>query len=480
MKGDDKDPPGADSKKDGAPGKPKRPSRVIDLEAAEVEVEDQPDGAPGQGGDDGTGTPERGAEAGATSVPRVGGSSAGASSGAPRQRTKPSDIKGFVTHLAAGLAGGLIGVIGAGVALDRLPLDAARGAPPDTAPAIEKFEQRLNALDARLAEQAKSILAARQGEASANGEALKTLQQRLAALESRPEAPPPDLQPLTDRLEKLEGTLKTLQASGGEDGASGLAQSAALTGKIAEVSQQLERRAAALGQEIAGLKSALEARVPRQGEGSESLALLVETRLEALENSIAKLASRPPPPPAQTSSRSDGAALALAFEILRRTIDRGEPFGAQLKALEEAAPAGLDLSALAAHASAGIPTDGALLAALALALRAARQAAAGPEGDTFLDRLVSNARSVVRVRRLGPAEGTSAAAVLSRMEAHMEAADLAGVLRQGEALSGAALKSLQPWLEKARAQRMARAKLAEIERGLLAGLQSRRGADKSR
>ncbi len=474
MESDDKESPGVDSSGDDASAKSKRPSRVIDLEAEEVEIGENAEVTPGQGGDDEADAPDRGTEADEDAI------SAKASARAPRQRTKPSDIKGFVTHLAAGLAGGLIGVIGAGVALDRLPLNALRGGPRDAAPAMEKFERRLNALDARLAEQAKSVMAVSQRKDPGDSAALKAFGSRLDALEARREAPAPDLKPLTDRLEKLEDTLKTLRASGAEEGATGLARSAALTGKIDEVSQELERRAASLGQEIAELRRALAARVSKQDDANESLAALVKTRLEALESKITKLASRPASPAAQTGSRRDGAALALAFEILRRTIDRGEPFSVPMKALEKAAPAGLDLSALGAHASAGIRTDGALLATLAPALRAARRAEARPAGDTFLDRLVSNARSVVRVRRIGPAEGTSAAAVLSRMETHMEAADLAGALRQGEGLSGAALKSLQPWLETARAQRAVKEKLAEIERGLLAGLQSGRSADNSR
>ncbi len=456
MKSDDKDRPGVDANGDGVSDKSKRPSRVIDLEAAEVET----------GTEDEAEKPDRDAGTDATSVPRTGPGAAKARAAPPRRRAKPSDIRGFVTHLAAGLAGGLIGVVGAGVALDRLPLGAPGRAAPETARAIEQFGQRLTALDARIGEQAKTV------EAASQGGALKALQERLAALEGRPEPEAPVLQPLNERLEKLEATLKLLQAQGGEEGASGLARSAALTGKITEVSRELEQRISSLKEELAAAKAAFDTRAVSPGASNE--------RLEALESRVTKLAARPAAPSAQTPSRGNGAAPALAFEILRRTIDRGAPFAAQLSALEQAAPAGLDFSALAARAGDGVPADGALLAALAPALKDARRAAARSGADTFLDRLVSNARSVVRVRRIGQAEGPGAAAVLSRMEAHMRAGDLPGVLKQGDALSGAALKSLQPWLGKARAQRAVKAKLTEIGRGLLAGLQAGPGTEKGR
>lgn len=473
MASDETKSPGIDSNQDDAAGKPKRPSRVIDLEATEVETSEEPD------------KPDLDKNPDPKEFKRGGKSarSKKASRPTPPQRTKPSELKGFVTHLAAGLAGGLIGVIGAGMALDRLPRDDVKGAQQVTSQDLQNIGQRLDALDASLAEQAKSGAAAGAAEdAVADARrALNRMEARLEFVETRPESAVPDLKPLKDRLDQLEETLETLQSAGAQEGASGLAQSAALTGKIADVSRKLARHIALTGQEISELKSAMDARLSAQeGEGNEGQISALVSRLERLEKKITELASRPAALPVQGSGRAKSAALALALEILRRTVDRGEPFGGQLDAVEKAAPDGVDLSVLAGHAGAGVSTDASLLAELAPALRSARAAAAGPAGDTFLDRLVSNARSVVRVRRLGSAEGTHADAVLSRMDTHMRAADLAGVLRQGEDLSGAALRSLEPWLEKARARNKVKSALAEIERDLLAGLQSGPGAGKSR
>ena len=441
MKSDDKKSRNKDSSGDKVSGKPKRPSRVIDLEAAEVDVgsEEKPSAGP-----------------------------------PPPRRNKLSDIKNFATHLAAGLAGGLIGAIGVGLALDSLAVD-----PPDNSQANAQFEQRLDALDARLAKQAKSIAAASERNATRSEEALKTLAGRIAALERKPAAVAVDLQPLRERLASLEDTLKTLQASGNDARESASGAVRALAGRIAA----LERKPSAaavdlqpLRERLASLENTLktlQASGNDAGERASGAVRALEAHLAALENKIDKLASRPPAPSPKTSSGSGSVALALTFASLRRAIDRGEPFSGALKKLQEIAPAGLEFSSLAKHAGAGIGTDIALLIKLAPALKAARAAAAArSDDDTLLGRLAANARSIVQVRRIGPAAGDSADAVLSRMEAHMKGADLTGVRKQAQSLSGPALESLQPWLTRAKARRAVQVELEQLERSLLAGLQS--------
>ena len=154
-------------------------------------------------------------------------------------------------------------------------------------------------------------------------------------------------------------------------------------------------------------------------------------------------------------------------------MDRGRPCSGARKKLPDIAHAGREFSSLAKHAGAGIGTDIALLIKLAPALKAARAAAAArSDDDTLLGRLAANARSIVQVRRIGPAAGDSADAVLSRMEAHMKGADLTGVRKQAQSLSGPALESLQPWLTRAKARRAVQVELGHRVARLVAGLQS--------
>lgn len=464
MKREKKDNSNGASGGDGASGSSKRPSRTIELEAEEVKIEAKTDGdelAGEEGPDEAAGSLEPPEETGDESTPPPPAS--------PPQRTSPSEIKGFVTHLAAGLVGGLVGVVGTGIALDKLPLTGLVGTSetPEQVKQIAQIEQRLIALDGKLSGQSKSL------EGVVRSDKIDALEARLAALENKLQAAPGVPQSVTDRLGKLETTLKTLISAAGEEGASGLEQSAALTARIDAVSSDLEKRAAALRDEIAELNKALEARAASQPENSGLDVSALETRLGSLEEKISELAARPAPVgqgPVAQGKNSPGAVLALAFESLRRAVESGDAFSAQLEDLAKLAPDGLDLSGLAKHATTGAETKQALLSTLPGVLRESRTAAAKSDDDTFLDRLVSNARTVVRVRRIGPAEGDSAGAVLARMEARMKGADLNAVLREAKGLSGPALESAQPWLDRAGAHQASRAALDALEKSLLASL----------
>ncbi len=464
MKREKKDNSNGASGGDGASGSSKRPSRTIELEAEEVEIEvkqgeDEPAGD--EGPDEAAGSLEPPEETGDENPPSP--------PAPPPQRTSPFEIKGFVTHLAAGLVGGLVGVIGAGIALDKLPLAGLMDTSdaPGQVKQIAQIEQRLTALDGKLSGQSKSL------EGVVRSEKIDTLEARLAAVENKPVAAPGVPQGVSDRLGKLENTLKTLISAAGEEGASGLEQSAALTARIDAVSSDLEKRSTALRDEIAELNKALEARAASQSENSGPDVNALEARLGSLEEKISALAARPAPVgqgPVAPGKNSRGASLALAFESLRRAVESGDAFSAQLEALAKLAPAGLDLTGLANHATTGAETKQALLSTLPGVLREALAAAAKSDDDTFLDRLVSNARTVVRVRRIGPAEGDSAGAGLARMEARMKDADLDAVLREAKSLSGPALESVQPWLDRAGAHQASRAGLDALEKSLLASL----------
>ena len=61
----------------------------------------------------------------------------------PPPRTSPTELKSFVTHLAAGLLGGLIGVVGLALAWNMIPLGATN------APTSTPLESRLAKLDRR-------------------------------------------------------------------------------------------------------------------------------------------------------------------------------------------------------------------------------------------------------------------------------------------------------------------------------------------
>jgi len=449
----------------------KRPGRTIDLEAEDVTVEDVPAKEPSR-------TADKKTASAADAKPDIrGDDNAKPDDDAPkqtlRQRAKPADIKRFVTHLAAGLVGGLIAVIGAGMVQD--PPPEPRKAPPPYDDA--KLVKRLNAAETRLAALQKADPAPELRKAAGK------MELRVTALEKKPPEEPPEIKDMSVRLGKLESTLKTLREAGAQEGASGVAQSAALTGKIDEVSTQLETRISGLKKDMEALGNSLETRVTAQikesGQAKESgkTANDLRKRLESFEEKIAsleeKLAVTVAPSMSLSASSSGGAALALAFESLRRAVERGQPYADQLTALKDIAPEGLDLTEFEADAATGIATNAELLSALPGVLNAAYAAIESPENGTFLERVVTNARSVVRIRRIRPSKGESPSQVLSRMDAQMKAFNVAGILREAEGLKGGVRDVIQPWKDKAMARRASEGRLDKLGQQLLGVLQTK-------
>lgn len=474
MASDEKKKPGTGARGTAAKGSSKRPARTIELEAEEIEIEVKTDSENEETADEGddksaagsrkTGTSARSSKTRSTKKTQTKPEEAktDAPTGGPPpppQRTGPGELKAFATHLAAGLVGGLIGVVGAGLGLGLMSPGGSGGASSK----LPQMEQRIAELDERIAGLPKSA------EPAIKPERLEKLESRLAALESKPPPEPAVPQDIPDRLSRLEETLKTLEASAGSENSSALAQATALTARIDTISENLDKRSAALDEKISDLKKTFTERsAASAGRDAEQLRGL-EDRLAALEKSIAGL-SKKQGATAALPSAANGSAAVLAFESLRRAAAKGEGYAAQLKALKAANTASMDISALEKHAESGVPSQAALLKDLPAVLRRARESAGDDGGTSFVDRLVSSAGSVVRVRRIGPQEGDSPNAVLSRMEDHMKSGELEGVLREAEKLDGKTREILQPWLSKAQARQALDAELDRLEQGLLASL----------
>lgn len=451
----------------GDPDSPKRPARTIDLEAEEVKVVDEASGK--ETSDEDADTTGEDVSSDKEDAPSDLDAAKGKPS-PPPQRTRPSDLKSFVTHLAAGLVGGLIGVVGAGIGLDKLQLAGLTGGGSPVSTTVQ-IEERLDEIATMVSEQGRKI-AALPGEAP-----IEDVKQRLAAIEAGP-APAPGVPPeMAERLAKLEQTLKTLEQAGGGDGASNVEQAAALVARVDGVETALEKRYAVLEDQIAETKSAI-SQAPASGADSQAAKAAVEAvneRIEALEKKLDTIASRPVAAPVAPDGKAAG--VAIAFQALQRAAERGEPFKPQLDSLISLAGDTVDLEALSAMAGKGVPTQNTLLNALPGVLKAARLANARSGDDTFLERLASNAQSVVRVRRIGPVAGSDANAILSRMEANASKGDLKAVIQEAGQLEGAAAENVAPWLEQAKSRAALDAALAKLETRLLANLGARR-ADK--
>jgi hypothetical protein len=189
----------------------------------------------------------------------------------------------------------------------------------------------------------------------------------------------------------------------------------------------------------------------------------VEARLATVENGLARAGDRDVQSALQSrlarlEAESSGealrrAGLVLALATLARAASETGPFKPQLDAMAALAPGDPAVMALSPYAEMGAPSIAALAARFAdearEALDAERIAAAG---DGVFGRLWSSLTGLIRVRRIGEADGTTSADKLARAEGHLARRDLANAVAETRGLEGAARTNLAGWLRGAQAR----------------------------
>lgn len=378
---------------------------------------------------------------------------------APSQRKGPppastiSEMKSFVTHLAAGLLGGLIGVIGLAFAWHLLP------AGNDASAALAGLEQRLAKLESAPAP----------SPAPDTG-ALAQLDARIKALESRPAETPPDISGLADRLAQLEQAMKALTDAANSGGS--VTDAAAIAKQIGEAEQRIE---ADLYKALAAAE-ATNAKTLQEMQASiddvkAKLAALASTGtgessdLTALTARVAKLEAEIDKGLAGTKS----AAAAIAFANLRAAVAQGRPYATELATITSLVPDPGDLGPLPAYAEKGIPTVAELTRSFAASRDRALAAASPPPSGSFLDRLLASASSLIKIKRVDEAAtGDAPSAVLARAEALLDKGDLGGALKQLATLQGAPRDAFTAWLDDANARASADDVMQRLEAALLA------------
>jgi hypothetical protein len=442
----------------------KRPAATIDGTATVVEIEPQDAAAPAEEADIAAPAeePRNGPASPAPEPPAIEASAAEAPPpseteearriefGQPPTQKSASGFRSFATHLAAGMLGGLVGAIALALAWDALDLGGG-GVAPDTS----ALEERLAKLEAAPAPPGDNA-------------ALAALDTRIKDLEKRPVEAPADLSGLADRVGQLETSFKTL-AEAAEQGGS-VPDAAALAEQIGEAERRLQGKIdttlaeaelatsatmQALQNEIGALRAKLGALAEAE-LGSAGDAASLEPEVQALTERIAKLESALPDLASaidKEAADAKSAALAIAFANLRASVAEGRTFAAELQTLQALSPKADDLGALPAHAGKGIPTLPALARDFTAAKDAALAPASPPPDASILDGLLASAQSLVKIRRVDEAAtGDSPGAVLARAEALLDKGDLAGSVKEVEALDGAPRAAFADWLDQARAR----------------------------
>lgn len=305
---------------------------------------------------------------------------------------------------------------------------------------------RIAALEARLAAAATAQDVGTAVEATASrldGE-LSTLREQVAALGGS--EVPQQVARLQSAVDGQAAEVATLKAQ--------METAPAAAGATAEVDvyraelDGVRAEVGSLQSEVAGLVK----RVETAEQNADRQVTLAQTRVTEIET--------------QAETRLTAAEAASGVALIDAALASGAPFEAPLEALGSH-PGVTVPPALTAAAPTGVATLAALRDTFPDAAHAAiRASIMAGAGEGVLSRTRAFLDAQIASRSLTPQAGSSPDAVLSRVEDKLRHDDLAGAIREAEALPSEAQAALAPWLDAARLREGAVEGLAALDAAL--------------
>jgi hypothetical protein len=163
--------------------------------------------------------------------------------------------------------------------------------------------------------------------------------------------------------------------------------------------------------------------------------------------------------------------LALELANLKRAVDRGEGYAEELGRAKKVGGFTLNFAPLERYMQEGATTPPELAKSFGKVADAMQDAEAETPNSTLVDRLLSGARSIVRVRKAGyAADDVSLEAVIARMEAAVKDGRLADVLVNAKKLPPKAALAGEDWIRKVEARQALDQAMAAVEAQLKASL----------
>lgn len=353
----------------------------------------------------------------------------------------------------------------------------------------------------------KDQLAARTGPGS-DAERLARMEERLSALAAAALADPkgagpiPQLAQITGRIADLETALTNRLAAARRDMGMEIENKLATTAEAAEAArsgtQRIDREVTTLKSdvtrtsqrvdqlkgdsdrltevarsaqdEIATLKAALDTLRRESAKPADVSAAVAPAaaRLAKLEGSVSEVLK------AEADRQSNAERIVLSLELgnLKRAIDRGGAFTAELAEVRKVAGNRLDLTVLQRYQDDGLPTIADLARQFRPLTSAIIDADAEQADASVVDRLMSGARTIVRVRKLTPdADDTSVEATVARMESALNDGRLADVMRHAKTLPAKSVTGpTRAWLDKVAARQSVEEAIVNIDRQLKSSL----------
>lgn len=291
----------------------------------------------------------------------------------------PPPQKGVVTSglIAAGIFGGLVALLGAGA------IQYAGYLPGSSTRQTNSADMADLSGEIEGLKQSVASLAANSPPAADNS----ALEKRIAALEAAPQTP-------------ASGT------------SAGSADVEALNQKIADLTAQIDQ-----------LKTSLAQTTEQQASSGAD----ITSRLAEAEKKL-------------NEPREDVAvARAIAAAALKAAIDRGGPFIAELDTFAGVAPDDPAATDLRGFAETGVPSRAELIRQVPDVANAIVESVNQPDpNQSWSDRLMSSAKSLVSVRPVGNVEGESVEAIAARMEDKVKNGDLPGAATEWNSLPAVA------------------------------------------
>jgi hypothetical protein len=321
-----------------------------------------------------------------------------------------------LSGLAAGILGGIVALAGAGGIqyAGVLPSPSAGG---DGSAAVSGMQADIDSLKAQLAG----------AQAGSGGGDVEGLRQALGEQASRVDG----LSATLDQVKADVAGLKSATESGGAGENAGLK---ALDAKIAG----LEKAVAALGQ--GGTGAAASADDGRLGT--------IEKNLAALDQNVTALTGK-----VQAQASQPKVALAIAASALKTAVEGAGPFASEVEIFAAVAPNAPELAELRALAAKGVPSRAEIAAEAPAAAAAMIDAARSVDGNAgVFERLLSSAKTLVKVRPVGPVEGTGVPETVARIEAAVKDGDLAKAVAEYETLPDGPKAAGRAFMEKVQAR----------------------------
>jgi hypothetical protein len=174
---------------------------------------------------------------------------------------------------------------------------------------------------------------------------------------------------------------------------------------------------------------------------------------------------------ADRNANASRIVLLLELGNLKRALDAGAKYPAELAAVQKVAGGKLNLAPLQRYVMDGVPPVTELQKSFRRVANQILDAEGEPNNASLVDRLVNGAKSVVRVRKQGhAADDNSVEATVARMETALKESRLGEVLAQGKKLPPKAALAAEEWLKKVEARQAVDAAIADIEQTLKTSL----------